>query len=103
MRILEIEEIKTIPSVPCSHPFIERLIGTIRREYLNHILCRNEYDLPEKLHQFQDFYNQHRSHHSLAGKTPLQQAKEQADNIINLNNFRWQTHCHNLFQLPIAA
>ena len=30
LRILGIEEIKTIPYVPISHPFIERLIGTIR-------------------------------------------------------------------------
>jgi putative transposase len=36
LRVLEIDEIKTVPSVPCSHPFIERLIGTIRREYLDH-------------------------------------------------------------------
>ena len=103
MRILEIEKIKTIPYIPCSHSFIERLIGTIRREYLYHILFWNEHDLQEKLHQFQDFYNRHRSHHSLAGKNPLQQAKEQADNIINLNNFRWQSYCYHLFQLPAAA
>src|SRR5215831_1324466 len=32
LRILEIIEIKTVPHVPWSHPFIERLIGTIRRE-----------------------------------------------------------------------
>src|SRR5208282_1776563 len=32
LRILEIDEIKTIPCIPRSHAFIERLIGTIRRE-----------------------------------------------------------------------
>jgi hypothetical protein len=32
--VLEIDEIKSVPYVPVSHPFIERLIGTIRREYL---------------------------------------------------------------------
>jgi putative transposase len=37
-RILEVTEIKTLPSVPWSHPFVERLIGTIRREYLDHTL-----------------------------------------------------------------
>ena len=35
LRIFEIEEIKTVPYVPMSHPFVERLIGTIRREYLD--------------------------------------------------------------------
>src|SRR5258708_18855142 len=37
LRVLEIEEIKSIPYVPVSHPFVERLIGTIRREVLNQI------------------------------------------------------------------
>ncbi|MCP3867572.1 MAG: transposase family protein, partial [Gammaproteobacteria bacterium] len=32
LRILEIDEIKSVPYTPTSHPFIERLIGTIRRE-----------------------------------------------------------------------
>jgi putative transposase len=31
LRILEVTEIKSIPYVPLSHPFVERLIGTIRR------------------------------------------------------------------------
>src|SRR5215831_14936928 len=35
LRILEIKEIKTVPYVPLSHPFVERLIGTIRRECLD--------------------------------------------------------------------
>lgn len=32
LRVLEVDEIKTVPLVPGSHPFVERLIGTIRRE-----------------------------------------------------------------------
>ncbi len=23
--------------------------------------------------------------------------------VINLNDFRWQRHCHGLFELPVAA
>ena len=38
LRILGIEEIKSIPYVPISHPFIERLIGTVRCEFLDHTL-----------------------------------------------------------------
>jgi hypothetical protein len=41
LRILEIDEIKTVPHVPLSHPFVERLIGTIRREFLDHVLFWN--------------------------------------------------------------
>jgi len=41
LRILEVEEIKSVPFVPVSHPFVERLIGTIRREFLDHVLIWN--------------------------------------------------------------
>jgi len=37
LRVLEVDEIKTIPGTPRSHAFVERLIGTIRREYLDRI------------------------------------------------------------------
>ena len=35
LRVLDVKEIKTVPYVPLSHPFVERLIGTIRREFLD--------------------------------------------------------------------
>ena len=34
LRVPEVTEIKTVPYVPLSHPFVERLIGAIRRELL---------------------------------------------------------------------
>jgi hypothetical protein len=45
LRILEVKEIKTVPYVPLSHPFVERLIGTIRREYLDQTLFWTADDL----------------------------------------------------------
>ena len=38
LRVLEVTEIKTVPYVPLSHPFVERLIGAVRREYLDRTL-----------------------------------------------------------------
>ena len=35
LRILGVKGIKTVPFVPISHPFVERLVGTVRREYLD--------------------------------------------------------------------
>src|SRR6185295_6796807 len=49
LRILEIAEIKTVPYVPLSHPFVERLIGTVRREYLDRLLFWTTTDLEMKL------------------------------------------------------
>ena len=43
LRILEIDEIKTVPHVPLSHPFVERLIGTTRREFLGSIRVSQRY------------------------------------------------------------
>src|SRR4029450_10964489 len=70
LRVLGITEIKTVPYVPLSHPFVERLIGTIRREYLDRTLFWTAVDLESKLLEFKDYYNRHRTHASLAGKTP---------------------------------
>ena len=71
LRILEIDEIKTVPHVPLSHPFVERLIGTMRREFLDHVLFWNARDLERKLADFQVYYNATRSHASLEGHTCL--------------------------------
>jgi transposase InsO family protein len=56
LRILEIDEVKTVPDVPLSHPFVERLIGTMRREFLDHVLFWNARDLERKLAEFQVYY-----------------------------------------------
>jgi len=66
LRILDVVEIKSIPYTPISHPFIERLIGTIRREYLDHVCFWNAQDLERKLGDFRQYYNQYRTHQLLA-------------------------------------
>src|SRR5215831_17442275 len=45
IRVLGVTEIKTVPYVPLSHPFVERLIGTIRRECLDQLLFWTAADL----------------------------------------------------------
>jgi hypothetical protein len=70
LRILDVKEIKTVPYVPLSHPFVERLIGTIRRECLDRTLFWTAADLDMKLLDFQRYYNGHRAHAGLAGRTP---------------------------------
>jgi len=41
LRMPGTDEIKPIPHTPLSHPFVERLIGTIRREFLGLRLHEN--------------------------------------------------------------
>ena len=57
LRVLEIDEIKSVPYAPVSHPFVERLIGRIRSEYLDRIFFWNAGDLARKLGEFRDYYS----------------------------------------------
>jgi putative transposase len=103
LRILEVDELKTVPHVPLSHPYVERLIGTMRREFLDHVLFWNARDLERKLADFQTYYKAARSHASLGGHTPLTFAGGHPVARAELNNVRWVSHCQDLAQLPMAA
>jgi putative transposase len=103
LRVLAIEEVKSAPYAPVSHPFIERLIGTVRREYLDRILFWNAVDLARKLGEFRDYYNADRVHRALAGATPAQCAGVPSCAIAALDHHAWRKHCRGLFQVPIAA
>jgi transposase InsO family protein len=103
LRVLDIEEVKTVPYVPLSHPFIERLIGTIRREFLDQTVFWNVNDLERKLLEFQDFYNEYRAHSSLDGNSPEDINQRTTNTNADLNNYRWQSHCRGMFQLPAVA
>ena len=101
LRILEVTEIKTVPDVPLSHPFVERLIGTIRREYLDRTLFWTTADLENKLLEFQDYYNHHRTHSARAGCTPQDTSGPKVP--LSFGFYRWRRHCGGLYQTPIAA
>lgn len=100
LRILEIEEIKTVPCVPMSHPFVERLIGTIRREYLDQVLFWSSNDLDRKLAEFKVYYNHHRTHSALPRDAPAQLAGENNTRKASLADYCWQSHCRGLFHTP---
>jgi transposase InsO family protein len=103
LRILGIESVRSVPYSPVSHPFIERLIGTVRREYLDRLFFWNECDLERKLEQFKSYYNQRRVHQSLNGATPEEQGARPISLPVDLQHYGWQRHCNGLFELPIAA
>ncbi len=103
LRVLDIEEIKSIPYAPVSHPFVERLIGTIRREYLDQVLFYNSLDLRRKLEAFRTYYNGSRVHQSLGGCTPEEHSGKPPPARAALDSYGWRQHCHGLFQTPIAV
>jgi len=103
LRVQEVEEIKSAPYAPVSHPFVERLIGTIRREYLDRVFFWNAVDLARKLAEFRDYYNAYRAHRSLDGTAPAQRAGASSPAPASLDCHAWRQHCRGLFQTPIAA
>jgi transposase InsO family protein len=100
LRVLEINEIKSLPHVPMSHPFVERLIGSIRRELLDQTLFWTATDLENKLRDYQCYYNECRTHSGRQGATPTESA---GNKVVDINDYRWKKHCRGLFHLPIAA
>jgi transposase InsO family protein len=94
-----------VPYAPVSHPFIERLIRTVRREYLDHMFFWNAIDLTRKLDAFADYYNTHRVHRSLNGTTPARRAGASSSPRARaaLRQYVWEGHCNGLFYTPIPA
>jgi putative transposase len=102
LRILDVNAIKTVPYAPLSHPFVERLIETIRRECLDQTLFWTAADLEMKLLDFQNYFNGHRAHAELGGLTPeLRTGEDRAR--ASVNRYRWRLHCRGPYQTPIAA
>ena len=65
-----IEEVLGAPGVPQQRAYVERVIGTIRRECLDHLIVFNEASLRRHLKLFLEYYHVSRTHLSLAKDTP---------------------------------
>ncbi len=59
---LSIEEVLTAPLSPWQSPYVERLIGSIRRECLDHIVVVNKRHLKQILRSYFDYYHFARTH-----------------------------------------
>lgn len=103
LRILDIEEVKTVPYCPMSHPFVERVIGTVKRECLDLTLFWNRQYLDRKLASYQQYYNSVRGHLSLNGLSSLQKADKTGLLEKSLTNYSWISHCNGLFKAPVAG
>jgi transposase InsO family protein len=70
LKSLRIDEVLTAPHSPWQHPFAERLIGSIRRECLNHVLVLGERHLRRILTCYFASYHQVRTHLALDKDAP---------------------------------
>jgi len=69
---LGMSEILIAPRAPWRNPFAKRVIGSIRRECLDHVIVINERHLRRLLHSYFAYYNATRPHQSLCNNSPYQ-------------------------------
>ena len=67
---MKIEEVMTAPHSPWQSPYVERLIGSIRRECTDHIIILGERHLRGILKSYFAYYHRTRTHLSLAKDAP---------------------------------
>ena len=65
-----VEEVVTAPRSPWQNPYVERLIGSIRRECIDHVIVLNETHLRRVLTSYFAYYHESRAHLSLERNAP---------------------------------
>jgi len=70
VRDMSIEEVLSAPRSPWQRAYVERLIGSVRRECLDHVIVFDEGSLRRTLHSYFEYYHQSRTHLSLAKDSP---------------------------------
>jgi transposase InsO family protein len=65
-----IEEVKIAPRSPWQSPYVERVIGSIRRDALDHVIVLNEPHLRRVLRSYMEYYHTWRVHRSLDMDAP---------------------------------
>lgn len=69
-RHMGMEEVLIAPQSPWQNPYVERLIGSIRRDLLDHVIVFNERHLRRLLSEYVTYYHRFRTHLSLALDCP---------------------------------
>ncbi len=70
VQSMGIEQVVSAPRSPWQNPFVERLIGTLRRDCLDHIIVVNERHLRRIVARYLDYYHDWRTHLSLSMDAP---------------------------------
>lgn len=76
VHTLGMREVLIAPRSPCQNPYVERLIGSIRRECLNHVIVFNELHLKKLLRAYFVYYQKARTHLASDKQCPEQRTVE---------------------------
>ena len=79
VKHLGIDEVLIAPRCPWQSPYVERLIGSIRRDCLDHVIVLNEAHLMRILAEYFAYYHESRTHQSLEGNAPVPRQIEPPD------------------------
>ena len=84
IRRFGLEDTPTAPRSPWQNPIAERVIGTLRRECLDHMIILNEKHLHDVLHEYiNDYYNVSRTHMSLEKNSPVHRPVQTNGKIVS--------------------
>ena len=83
LRAMGIRDKPIAPASPWQNSFAERLIGSIRRECLNHIVVSGEAHLRQVLRTYADYYNKIRTHRSLDKDAPISRPVQPSGSITS--------------------
>jgi putative transposase len=95
VRAMGITEVITAPRSPWQNPYAERLIGSIRRECLDHVIILNERHLRRVLSSYFQYHHDARTHLSLNKDCPRPrtvQLRSAGSNIIAFPEVRGLHH-----------
>ncbi len=84
IRAMGIRDKPIAPAAPWQNGFVERLMGSIRRECLDHLVIMSEAHLLRILQGYADYYNKIRTHRSLNKDAPAFRAVKRVGNIASL-------------------
>ena len=79
MQSLGLEEKLIAPRSPWQNPYVERLIGSIRRECLDHVIIFSASHLRRRLAAYLEYYHQARTHRALEQDSPEPRPIERPD------------------------
>jgi putative transposase len=79
VRAMGIEQVLTAPRSPWQNPYCERVIGTLRRECLDHVIVLTEQHLRRILRKYLEYYHGSRTHLALDKDTPERRKRESPD------------------------
>jgi transposase InsO family protein len=79
LRAMGIEQVLTAPRSPWQNPYCERVIGTLRRDCLDHVIVVGEQHLRRILRQYLEYYHGSRTHLALDKDAPDFRKRESPD------------------------